>query len=181
MPSLFTPRRIGSPLESTLSGTPSPAPSAWGPADVEHTWSAVKEEPGSYTIHADFLQATQGMRIDDSTGDVDADMDAYQEEPVCRIPSRLAMLMCLQVHSPAAKDFTIPVLQLQPPTPLLFQSPQHSNAPTSPTPTDGSPVILLSPSRSSSVSPVRKRFIMGPREGCEKCRLKVPGHYGHVE
>ncbi|KZO97884.1 hypothetical protein CALVIDRAFT_526596 [Calocera viscosa TUFC12733] len=165
--SSFAPR-IGSPMESTLSGTPSPAPSAWAPSEVEYAWSALKDEPTTRAVHADFLQATQGMRIDDSRGDVDADMDTYQDE-------------LLSASSISTKDFTIPELQLQPPTPLLFQSPQHSNAPTSPTATHGSPVPAMTPTRPSGVSPARKRFIMGPREGCEKCRLKVPGHYGHIE
>lgn len=121
----------------------------------------------TYSMHAEFLQATQGMKIDDSAEAHDADMDAYPHETH-------------SVSSPT-KDFIIPTLNLQPPTPLLFQSPQQSNAPTSPTRTPESPIISSAPSRAISSALTKKRFVMGPREGCEKCRLKVPGHYGHID
>ncbi|KAI9446725.1 hypothetical protein H4582DRAFT_1907887 [Lactarius indigo] len=37
------------------------------------------------------------------------------------------------------------------------------------------------PSQQQQTPPRRSRFTMGPRPGCEKCRLGVPGHYAHFD
>jgi len=168
--SIFTPRRLGSPLESTFSGPPSPVPSVWAPSDTDYNWNALREESGVQLVHPDFLQATQDMRIEDPGGaDVDADMDGYNDE---QIP----------VPAISIKEFTIPTLHLQPPTPLLYESPSQSNVPRSPSSVvvPASQAVCSMTQDNSPLLP-RKRFTMGPREGCEKCRLKIPGHYGHLD
>jgi hypothetical protein len=38
--------------------------------------------------------------------------------------------------------------------------------------------IMQSP-ETRAASPEKKRIVMGYREGCESCRLRIPGHYIH--
>ncbi|EJU05356.1 hypothetical protein DACRYDRAFT_19888 [Dacryopinax primogenitus] len=166
--SSFSACGLGSPLASTLSSTPSPVPSTLGGTETEGCWSAMQDEPVVNQVQPDFLEAAEAMRIDDSPGDVDADADMDQKN---LIPSMSSML---------SKSFIIPAVLLQPPTPLLHQSPRHSHVPILPPPLPKSSAHAVS-SRTTGLTVSRRRFIMGPREGCEKCRLRVPGHYGHID
>ncbi|KIM28776.1 hypothetical protein M408DRAFT_329230 [Serendipita vermifera MAFF 305830] len=45
-------------------------------------------------------------------------------------------------------------------------------------PTQLEDAIMQSPEM-RPISPEKKRIVMGYREGCESCRLRVPGHYIH--
>ncbi|KAF9264757.1 hypothetical protein L218DRAFT_957957 [Marasmius fiardii PR-910] len=72
-----------------------------------------------------------------------------------------------------------PAISVQPPTPdmavnhLIFT---RSSTPLS----DSSMSISNSPVLFSS-SPLRRKFTMGPRADCEKCRLGVKGHSVHLD
>ncbi|KAG7092383.1 hypothetical protein E1B28_008740 [Marasmius oreades] len=80
---------------------------------------------------------------------------------------------------PRAFPHIPPSISVQPPTPdmpaahLIFT---RSSTPLS----DSSMSISTSPVSFTS-SPLRRKFTMGPRADCEKCRLGVKGHSVHLD
>ncbi|KAJ7063165.1 hypothetical protein C8F01DRAFT_1131787 [Mycena amicta] len=64
----------------------------------------------------------------------------------------------------------VPSINLQPATPQMISSR---------TPIHYSPTAMHVSPTSAFGSPTKRRFMMGPRASCEKCRLGVKGHWAH--
>ncbi|KAF9036667.1 hypothetical protein BJ165DRAFT_1408753 [Panaeolus papilionaceus] len=95
-----------------------------------------------------------------------------------------------------------PSINVLPPTPVVSLPLQHNQQahayPTPPRPSSAATANVMSPapmmvspkmsftqpslmSGLTPATPSKKRLIMGPKAGCEKCRLGVKGHYMHYE
>lgn len=96
-------------------------------------------------------------------------------------PSRpLAPLDLQDIQRQCLPAITIPETSALPgqPYPPSYASDPAPLTPT--TPTRSSRMELQPEDIALPLSPPRKpRFTMGPRLDCEKCRLRVPGHYSH--
>ncbi|KAJ6455721.1 hypothetical protein C8R45DRAFT_845290 [Mycena sanguinolenta] len=82
----------------------------------------------------------------------------------------------------AAGSLFLPAINILPATPDLLSrtrpaTPVHADR-------DSSSAMSISPTNSYAVlgSPAsKKRFMMGPKANCEKCRLGVKGHWAHLD
>ncbi|TRM61837.1 hypothetical protein BD626DRAFT_500684, partial [Schizophyllum amplum] len=74
-----------------------------------------------------------------------------------------------------------PHIQITPATPMSsFPSSGTMSQPATPLErSDSMAMAISSPSRTPVSPPFTRRFTMGPRLDCEKCRLGVEGHYAH--
>lgn len=71
-----------------------------------------------------------------------------------------------------------PSINVVPPTPMELQ--HHASSALALNSDVGSQETIM-PSSPKVPAPRKQRFTMGPRAGCEKCRLGIKGHFVHLE
>ena len=88
------------------------------------------------------------------------------------VPSRSPSLSSLS-RPESSPSSALPLLQFLQPPAIAYTSSTFSPNGFS---------ITIQPGTPTSITPSRRpRMTMGPRADCEKCRMKVPGHWMHVD
>ncbi|KAI0086607.1 hypothetical protein BDY19DRAFT_995626 [Irpex rosettiformis] len=151
--------------------------------DRDHVSPVIEEEFGLAAVSGRQESCSDDMTMDDEpmsgswspSGSTPPVRVLSQPSPIRPQPN----LNNQDINKPRPSHITIPPMSGFPEQ--SFSAPYNSDpAPLTPTTPPHSMMAIHPENIALPLSPSKKlRFTMGPRLDCEKCRLRVPGHYSH--